>query len=240
MSNTATLSTFAAARPINPIFSSASTISVPAGVVAVLADGRLLTHSNRLVGVFVSPEICIVARPRLGTTDDIILIEQIVGFLHAHEVSVLRLRQRCPLSWFVRDGRRSEVLYRQCVVYWVRTFLADGFRRCELNLPENVIVPDAVQRILKAAAEFWLEVGLIVDALMATDPDLFHEITGSLFRVARWWEFHMLRLLWRAGLEGKPSPDDVALFSLCDRNWSSTVQPLPGYEMLSETICRLL
>jgi hypothetical protein len=72
------------------------------------------------------------------------------------------------------------------------------------------------------------------------DSDLFYDIGGGLFRVARWWEFQILKLLWRAELEEKPGPDDLALFALCDRHWSSTVQPLPGYEMLSETICRLL
>ena len=113
-----------------------------APVVALTAQGqgRLLVHASRVVGVSLSPELCIITQPRLGTTDDFVLFEQVVGFLHAHDVAVLRLNLRCPVRWIIKGRRLPLLLCHECLVFWIRSYLAEGYRRCGLRLPPNVIV----------------------------------------------------------------------------------------------------
>ncbi len=88
-------SRFVARHPPPCVFPTDSTISLPAGEVVVLSDGRILDRPKRLIGIFVSADLCLVAQPQIARIDDIILIEQLVGFAHARGVSVMRSRQRC-------------------------------------------------------------------------------------------------------------------------------------------------
>jgi len=205
------------------------------------AQQKLLVHSGRIIGVGLSPELYLVARPRLGTTDNVAVVEQMVGFLHAQGAAIVRVSLRCPLRRFL--GRRGYpvVLWRQCLVYWVRSFLAQGYRTCGLGLPFNVLVSDSARTALRAGASYWSEVAMMVRALKQTETELLLEISPDLFRIAKWWEFQTLKLLWRSKLEGdEMTRDAIELVAACDRHWKNCAWLFPSYEPLAETTARLL
>jgi hypothetical protein len=123
----------------------------------------------------------------------------------------------------------------------VRSFFAQGYRACRLGLPFNVIVPDAVRDAWRAGSSFWHEVAMIVRNLERTDTELLVEVTPDLFRIAKWWEFRMLELLWRARVgDDQLAQEDLDLVAACDRHWKHSTWLFPDYEMLPETTARLL
>ena len=236
MSTAVQHSRFAAQPHALSAWPNVSSLSVPAGIVSVQGQG-LLIHSDRVVGVCLSPKLCILTRPRMGTTDDLVLLEQAAGFLHAHDVVVPRLRLRCPVRWLRRARRMPQ---RWCVVYWVRSYLAEGYARCRLRLPPYIIVPGAFRMALKAGADFWHDVALIVHSLIEYDPQALNSVATTLFPLARWWEVEMLKLRWRAEGADKLTPEDLDLFSACDRRWASCMRSFPAYQPKAETTSRLL
>src|ERR1035441_7250986 len=60
---------------------------------------------------------CIAAYSRVGTTQNLLVLEQLVGFLHAHEELVLRTRMRCPAKLFAQTRYQPpQYQPQQCLI----------------------------------------------------------------------------------------------------------------------------
>jgi hypothetical protein len=240
MSTNLALSSFAApAQPPRPW--SGGRIVLPAGLVDVRASGRLLINAGRVTGIILSDCVAMIAFARKGkSTDDLVLMEQLVGFLHAHGYHVVRIRIRFPIQWVHRVGRQPQFVWEKCFVHWVRAFIAQRRSACELRIPSDILLPEAMRYSLYAGVELWLDMLEILRGLEDVEPDLVSEVAPSVCETLRWWEIHVAKLERSAENQGWISPADTNLITQSDSYWKRCSQVFPGYEMSHWTTSRLL
>jgi hypothetical protein len=126
------------------------------------------------------------------------------------------------------------------VVHWVRTFLADRYFKCRMDLPPHVLVPIAVQNSLRAGLGLWSDAAAILLGLQYTDPTLLAAVGPDVMRVARWWETHVLRMIRRAQLEDWIAREDVDVVRETDCYWKQCVRMFPSYKTSPLTSARVL
>jgi hypothetical protein len=214
-------------------------INLPAGEVLVRGQGRLLLFDGFIIGVLVAPDVCIAAYSRVGTTQNLLVLEQLVGFLHAHQVVVLRTRMRCPARLFAQT-RYQPPQYRvqYCLVYWFRSFLAQDLERGFPRMPRNVLVPGTALATLKRVAGMLRGAEALVGALITDDVPLLDLVAPDIFRAIRRCEIAMLKVQPTHGEE--ISAELREGLAECDRSLRSCVLPFPSYELLPPSLARLL
>jgi hypothetical protein len=214
-------------------------INLPAGEVLVRGQGQILLYDGFIIGILISPSVCIAAYSRVGTTQNLLVLEQLVGFLHAHEELVLRTHMRCPAKLFAQTRYQPpQYQPQQCLIYWIRSFLAQHLESRPPRLPRNVVVPGTALVTLKRVAEMLRGAEALVKTLITNDVPLLGLVAPDVFRAVRRCEFAILKMQSMCGEE--PSAELREVLAECDRSLRSCVLPFPSYELLPQSLARLL
>ena len=216
-----------------------ASINLPAGEVLVRGQGQILLYDGFIIGVLIPPGVCIAAYSRVGTTQNLLVLEQLGGFLHAHEVLVLRSHMRCSAKLFARTPYHPpQYQSQQCLIYWIRSFLAQDLERRSPRLPRNVLVPGTALATLKRVAELLRGAEALVRTLITNDVPLLDLVAPDIFRAVRRCEFSILKMQSMCGAETSAELREVV--AECDRSLRSCVLPFPSYELLPPSLARLL
>jgi hypothetical protein len=218
--------------PVSPL------LELPAGALFNCECGKALAADGFVLAVRLSPKLYLaVARaPGVGPVGTV--LEQAVGFLHAHGAVVVRTNLRAPMGWFADD--QGDFSWRKCLVFFSRIYLSTDPTDPPW-VPPMIWPVIRVATVASAGLEHWQTVNKVLEGIEAADSSLLSLLGGSLRAMARRWEFYMGRMIVLSQRAGEYGADDQELAALCDRLLLSIMKKFePGYELLSATTLRLL
>ena len=212
-------------------------LELPDGSLCLIAGGRALVSDGFVLGLALSSHHCVAVSRGPGRSHAAMLLEQAIGYLSAHAVQIVRVKQRCPIKWF--DPIKQGFNWQRCAVFFTRTLIdidPSGF-----PWPPSHIYPIAVRTNLYQGLRYWLKVNTLLNGLELADSNLLLEIGPMLTHRARRWESFITRLVLQMRKLQRFSEDVYALLGDCDLVFFNVVRRwLPAYEPHTETLARML
>lgn len=218
--------------PFSPV------LDLPGGRLRNHGCGQLITTQDFVLGVGLSPQHFIFVNRAPGRGDIASVMEQAIGFLHGRGALIFRVDLRCRTSVF--EDSFSQLDWKKCLVYFVRSFLAEDSRHPPY-VPPDVWTVAPISVIANAGREHWREIEVVLEGVEAADSDLLVELGTSLATMAKRWEFYLARQVVSAERYGQFDSDDRNAVAECDRQFYQLMTRFePGYEFLPLTVARLL
>jgi hypothetical protein len=213
-------------------------MDLPGGSLRNHECGHLIATVDFVLGVGLSPQHYLFVNRAPGTVGADAALEQAVGFLFAQGVLIFRVDLRCRVSLFEDSFCRID--WKQCLVYFVRSFLADD-AQCPPFVPPDVWRVAPLNVVADAGREHWRAIELVLEGVEAADPDLLSDLGSALATMAKRWEFYLARQVVSAEQHGQCDADDRDAVARCDHQFYQLLTRFePAYEFLPATIGRLL
>jgi len=218
--------------PFSPV------LDLPGGSLRNHDCGRLIATQEFVLGVGLSPQHFIFVNRAPETVGIGCVMEQAVGFLHGRGALIFRVNLRCRTS--ILEDSFSQLDWKKCLIYFVRSFLAEDSRHPPY-VPPDVWTVAPISVIADAGREHWREIELVLEGVEAADSDLLLKLGTSLATMAKRWEFYLARQIVSAERYGQFDLDDRNAVAECDRQFYQLMTRFePGYEFLPLTVARLL
>lgn len=213
-------------------------LELPSGDLRNYGRGRILTADHFVLAVGLSPQhyFAVSRAPGVGPVGSV--LEQAVGFLHAHDAVVVRTDLRAPLMWFADN--LGDISWKKCLVFFARTFLSNDPTDPPW-IPPMIwpVVPLGI--IASAGMDHWRRVNDVLEGVAAADSELLTKWGASLAAMARRWEFYMARMVLLSQRAYQYYAGDREMVFECDRLLQSILSRFKsGYELLPATTMRLL
>jgi len=216
----------------------APVLELPAGDIHNLRGGKILTSDNFVLAVGFSPRHYLAVARVPGTGPVGSVLDQLIGFLHAHGATVVRTNLRAPSMWFA--DCQGDFSWRQCLVFFARIFLSSDPTDPPW-VPPMIWPTVPLEVVASAGLAHWQKVNEVLEGVEAADPDLLTQLGASLAGMSRRWEYYTARMVVLSQRAGQYDSDDREMVGLCDRLLFSIMTRFqPDYELLPATISRLL
>ena len=213
-------------------------LNLPAGILGVFNRGMVFSHGPWVVAVGVGPTLFFILDVGSSRCAPAIVREQLVGYLSACGVEVLRLRIRFPLTW------HNSADLRRTVIYWVFAYVETLFISVEPTFGKGQsrgCVPIGISA-RQARAE-WLWLGGIWRAIEDECPQALPQADWLLWEVSRRWEVRWSLIIRDAERNDSITAEERAEVEQCDRVWANLIRRYlerHGYEMIPHSVARLL
>jgi len=218
--------------PFSPV------LDLPGGSLRNHDSGHLITVSDFVLAVGLSPQHFLFVNRAPGTGDIGTVMEQAVGFLHARGALIFRVHLRCRLSLF--QDAFNQLDWKRCMVYFVRSYLAEESGHPPY-VPPDIWTVAPISVVANAGTEHWREIELVLEGVEAADQALLVELSTTLATMAKKWESYLARQVISAERYCQYDSDDRNAVAECDRQFYQLMTRFePGYEFYPETIARLL
>jgi len=213
-------------------------LKMPAGDLRCYGSGRILAADHFAVALGLSPQhyFAVSRAPGIGPVGSV--LDQAIGFLHAHDAVVVRTDLRAPLMWFADN--LGEFSWKRCLVFFSRIFLSTDPTDPPW-IPPTIWPVAPLGVIASAGMDHWRCVNNVLEGVAAADSDLLTQLGTSLAAMARRWEFYMARMVVLSLRAGDYDAYDRKLVEACDRLLFSIMARFePDYKLLPATTMRLL
>jgi len=213
-------------------------LKMPAGDLRCYGSGRILAADHFVVALGLSPQhyFAVSRAPGVGPVGSV--LDQAVGFLHAHGALVVRTDLRAPLMWFADN--QGEFSWKRCLVFFSRIFLSTDPTDPPW-IPPMIWPVAPLGFIASAGLDHWRHVNEVLEGVEAADSGLLTQLGTSLATMARRWEFFIARMVILSQRADRYGAGDREMVFACDRLLLSILSRFkPGYDLLPATTMRLL
>jgi hypothetical protein len=191
-------------------------LDLPGGSLRNHDCGHLITTQDFVLAVGLSPQHFLFVDRAPGTGDIGSVMEQAVGFLHGRGAQIFRVHLRCRVSLF--EDSFSQLDWKKCLVYFVRSFLAEDSRHPPYVPPDKwTVAPISV--VADAGREHWREIELVLEGVEAADTELLLELGASLATMAKRWGLYIAKQVISAERYCQYDSDDRNAIAECDRQF---------------------